>query len=156
VLLCWWNIADAARRRQFRTRKKNMILDAKDDFKRRTLSALPTLLEKLAYICSLQTETGDYTHWGMNRVFGRESASQAIQAAHDETAGALISVPVKNIYDQFLVAVEKPESSQLLNPEALVLKSSSSDDELLSAHLRLIQNSIASLALQEESAHRAA
>ena len=133
-----------------------MILNAKDDFKRRTLSALPTLLEKLAYICSLQTEAGDYKHWGMNRVFGQESASQAIQAAHDETAAALISVPVKNIYDQFLAAVERPESAQFFDPEDLVLKSPSNDDELLSAHLRLIQNSIASLALQEEAVRRVA
>src|SRR5579872_2628304 len=98
-----------------------MILDATDDFKKRTLSALPTLLEKLAYICSLQTEKGDYSHWGMNRTFGRESACQAIQSAHSEMAGALISIPIQNIYDQFLVAVERPESSQLLNPGSLVL-----------------------------------
>jgi hypothetical protein len=133
-----------------------MILDAKDDFKRRTLSALPTLLEKLAYICSLQTEGGEYLHWGMNRVFGRESASQAIQAVHDETACALISVPVKNIYDQFLAAVERPESSQLLDLESFLLKSPSNDDELLSAHLRLIQDSIASLAHEQEAVHRVA
>ena len=133
-----------------------MILDAKDDFKRRTLSALPTLLEKLAYICSLQTAGGEYTHWGMSRVFGRESANRAIHAAHNETACALISVPVKNIYDQFLSAVEKPESPQFLDPEFLALKSPSSDDELLSAHLRLIQNSIASLAHEQEGVHQVA
>jgi hypothetical protein len=133
-----------------------MILDAKDDFKRRTLSALPTLLEKLAYICSLQTDSGDYSHWGMSRVFGQESACQAIQSAHDEMASALISVPLKNIYEQFLTAVERPESSQLLNPESLTLKSPANDDELLSAHLKLIQNSIASLALEEEAVRRVA
>ncbi len=133
-----------------------MILNATDDFKKRTLSALPTLLEKLAYICSLQTDSGDYTHWGMNRTFGRESACQAIQSAHSEMACALISVPIQSIYDQFLVAAEKPENSQLLNPESFVLKSPSNDDELLSAHLRLIQNSVASLALQEESVRRVA
>ena len=133
-----------------------MILDATDDFKKRTLSALPTLLEKLAYICSLQTDGGDYTHWGMSRLFGRESACQAIQSAHSEMACALISVPIQSIYDQFLLAAERPESSQLLNPESLVLKSPSNDDELLSAHLRLIQSSVASLALQEEAAHRVA
>jgi hypothetical protein len=133
-----------------------MILDAKNDFKKRTLSALPTLLEKLAYICSLQTEGGDYAHWGMSRVFGQESACQAIQSAHSEMACALISVPLATIYDQFLAAVERPQSSQLLNPESLVLKSPANDDELLSAHLRLIQNSVACLALQEEAARRVA
>lgn len=133
-----------------------MIFDAKDDFKRRTLSALPTLLEKLAYICSLQTKVGDYQHWGMSRVFGQESATKAIQSAHSETASALISVPLKDIYDQFLEAVDRPQSSELVNPESLALKSPANDDELLSAHLRLIQNSIASLALEQESARRVA
>ena len=133
-----------------------MILSAKDDFKKRTLSVFPTLLERLAYICSLQTNSGDYRHWGMSRSFGHESACQAIQSTHDETASALISVPLKNIYDQFLTAVERPESSQFLTPETLALKSSASDDELLSAHLKLIQNSIASLALEEEGVHQVA
>jgi len=133
-----------------------MIFDAKDDFKRRTLSNLPTLLEKLAYICSLQTEVGNYKHWGMSRVFGRESASQAIQSAHGEVAGTLVSVPLKDIYEQFLEAVERPESSELVNPESLALKSPTNDDELLSAHLRLIQNSIASLALEQGPVRRVA
>ncbi len=133
-----------------------MLLDAKDDFKTRTLSTMPTLLEKLAYICSLQIEVGNYRHWGMSRVFGQESASQAIQSAHSEAACTLISVPLKDIYDQFLEAVERPQSSELVNPESLALKSPTSDDELLSAHLKLIQDSIASLALEQESVHRVA
>ena len=71
-------------------------------------------------------------------------------------ASALINIPLKNIYDQFLMAVERPESSQFLNPETLALKSPASDDELLSAHLKLIQNSIASLALEQEDVRRVA
>jgi hypothetical protein len=133
-----------------------MILDATDDFKKRTLSALPTLLEKLAYICSLQTANDGYTHWGMSRIFGQHSASQAIESAHGEMATALIGIPIQNIYDQFLTAVERPESAELLNPESFVLKSPSKDDELLSAHLRLIRNSVASLARQDEAIRKGA
>jgi hypothetical protein len=133
-----------------------MILDATDDFKKRTLNALPTLLEKLAYICSLQTEDGGYTHWGMARLFGQRSASKAIQSAHSATAIALISIPIQSIYDQFLTAVDRPESAELLKPESFVLNSPANDDELLSAHLRLIQNSVASLALQQEATRRVA
>jgi len=133
-----------------------MILDATDDFKKRTLSALPTLLEKLAYICSLQTEDGGYTHWGMRRLFGQESTCEAIESVHSQTACALIGIPLQSIYDQFLTAVERPGSAELLKPESFVLNSPANDDELLSAHLRLIQNSVASLALQEEAIRRVA
>ena len=92
----------------------------------------------------------------MIRVFGRQPASQAIQSAHGEVAGTLVSVPLKDIYEQFLEAVERPESSELVNPESLALKSPTNDDELLSAHLRLIQNSIASLALEQGPVRRVA
>jgi hypothetical protein len=133
-----------------------MILNATEDFKKRTLSALPTLLEKLAYICSLQTSDGDYTHWGMSRMFGPQSTYEAIQSAHTETAGALIGVPIQRIYGEFLQAMERPNSSELLKPESFVLKSPTSDDELLSAHLRLIQNSVVSLAREEDSTRQVA
>jgi|SRR5205807_9349327 len=133
-----------------------MILDATDDFKKRTLSALPTLLEKLAYICSLQTEDGGYAHWGMTRLFGHRSARKAIESAHSATATELISIPIQSIYDQFLTAIERPESAELLRPESFVLTSPANDDELLLAHLRLIQNSVASLALQQEATRRVA
>jgi hypothetical protein len=141
---------------RFSAAGKNMILDATDDFKKRTLSALPTLLEKLAYICSLQTQDGEYAHWGMSRLFGQQSACEAIESAHSETAIALISIPIQKIYDQFLSAVERPGSAELLKPESFFLNSPANDDELLSAHLRLIQNSVASLALQEEATRRVA
>src|SRR5690242_3142287 len=45
-------------------RSNGMPLSAAEDFKRRSLGALPTLLERLAYICSLHAD-GSYAHWGL-------------------------------------------------------------------------------------------
>jgi len=128
-----------------------MIRKAKDDFKARTLAALPTLLEKLAYICSLQTSEGAYEHWGLTRVFGEGESQAAIGTAHAETAAELTRLSVREIYKEFLDATDKPISATSIKPENFVLKAPVTDDGLLSAHLRLIQESVVSLAREERS-----
>lgn len=125
-----------------------MISNPTDDFKKNTLRALPTLLEKLAYICSLQTEDGMYRHWGLSRVFGEKKAHQALQALHAEMATELTHLPIREIYDDYLRAAKQTPNPQLLTPETLQLKGPANDDELLSAHLQLIQQSIATVAQQ--------
>ena len=87
-----------------------MILKAAEDFKKRTLGALPTLLEKLAYICSLQTSTGGYLHWGFARAYGNRPTQEAIYASHMETAQALSHVPVREIYEEYKEAITRSGS----------------------------------------------
>ncbi len=133
-----------------------MNRSAAEDFKERSLRALPTLLERLAYICSLQTESGSYEHWGLSRVFGNRLAQDAILRAHAETAGELIRVPIREIYQEYQDAVSRPEGPQVLHPESFVLKAPVTGDELLSAHLDLLQNSVAAVARQERTTPRGA
>lgn len=128
-----------------------MSLSAVEDFKKRSLGALPTLLEKLAYICSLQTVNGSYEHWGLNHVFGHRLAQDAILRAHAETAVELIRVPLRELYDEYQQAVGRSEGSHVLRGEDFILKAPVSGDELLSAHLRLLQNSVAAVARQERT-----
>lgn len=129
---------------------------ASDDFKQRSLRVLPTLLEKLAYICSLQTESGSYEHWGLSRVFGNRPAQDAVLKAHAETAAELIRVPLRDLYEEYKEAVARPEGPQVLHPEAFVLKAPVNGDELLSAHLRLLQSSVEAVARQERTTRRGA
>lgn len=131
-----------------------MTHSAAEDFKERSLGALPTLLEKLAYICSLQTEGGLYEHWGLSRVFGNRLAQDAILRAHTATAMELIRVPIREIYQEYQEALARPEGSQVLDPESFVLKAPVTADELLSAHLHLLQNSVAAVARQERTTRR--
>ena len=123
-----------------------MISSATEDFKKHTLRALPTLVEKLAYICSLQTETGEYRHWGLIRVYGEKRAHQALEGIHAEMAQELVRIPIRDIYQEYQHAVEQPAQPALLRPETLTLKPPANDDELLSAHLQLIQESLAAVA----------
>jgi len=128
-----------------------MSLSAIEDFKKRSLKALPTLLERLAYICSLQTEDGAYQHWGLTHVFGHRLAQDAILRAHTETAMELIRVPLRELYSEYQQALARTDGPQVLSPESLLLKTPVSGDELLSAHLRLLQNSIEAVAHQERT-----
>jgi hypothetical protein len=133
-----------------------MILKAAEDFKRRTLSALPTLLEKVAYICSLQTGSGGYLHWGFSRAYGNRPTQEAIYAAHMETSLALSHVPVREIYQEYKAALVRSGSSETLSPDSFVLKAPVNGDAILSAHLRLLQDSVVALAQQERSIHQVA
>jgi hypothetical protein len=127
-----------------------MSFSAAEDFKRRSLGALPTLLERLAYICSLHAD-GSYAHWGLTRAFGTRLAQEAILKVHAETAVELIRVPLRDIYKEFEEAVQRPEGPQLLRAESFVLKAPVTGDGLLSAHLHLLQDSVAAVAHQERT-----
>jgi hypothetical protein len=129
-----------------------MMLKAAEDFKKRTLGALPTILEKLAYICSLQTGSGGYMHWGFARAYGNRPTQDAIYAAHLETAQALSQVPVREIYQEYQSAIARSGSvKDILEPDSFVLKAPINGDAVLSAHLRLLQDSVVALAHQERT-----
>lgn len=127
-----------------------MIYQAAENFKQRTLSAVPTLLERLAYICSLQTTDGQYRHWGLTRTFGSRPAQEAIRSAHSELATAAVQSPVREIYREFQEAVRREGGPEVINPQSLILNAPLNDDVLLSAHLRLLRDSVQALAHQEE------
>ena len=133
-----------------------MMLKAAEDFKKRTLSALPTLLEKLAYICSLQTGSGGYLHWGFSRAYGNRPTQEAIYAAHMETALALSHVPVREIFQEYQAAIARSGSWEVPSPDSFVLKAPVNGDAILSAHLRLLQDSVVALARQERTTHQVA
>ena len=134
-----------------------MIFKAAEDFKKRTLNALPSLLEKVAYICSLQTGTGGYMHWGFTRAYGNRPTQDAIYASHMETALALSHAPVREIYQEYQEALTRSgAAADILNPDSFVLKAPVNGDAILSAHLRLLQDSVVALALQERTTHQVA
>ena len=55
---------------------------ALEDFESTTLGAIPGLLAKLHYIATLHDGQGNYAHWGMGKVHGKEAARRALRAAH--------------------------------------------------------------------------
>ena len=133
-----------------------MFLKAKEDFKQRSLGALPTLLERLAYICSLQTLEGEYRHWGLERTHGMRPAREAIRTTHLDLAMELVRSPIREVYSEYQQAVHRQDGPEVFQPESLVLRAPVNDDGLLSAHLRLLQNAVQALAHQERTTPRVA
>jgi hypothetical protein len=133
-----------------------MIHRAAENFKQRTLNALPTLLERLAYICSLQMADGQYRHWGLTRTFGARQAQEAIRATHAQLAAELVQSPVREIYREYQEAVGRDDGPEVINPKSFVLNAPVNDDALLSAHLRLLRDSVQALAHQERTTPRVA
>ena len=134
-----------------------MMFKAAEDFKKRTLNALPSLLEKVAYICSLQTGSGGYMHWGFTRAYGNRPTQDAIYAAHMETALALSHAPVREIYQEYQEALTRSgAAADILNPDSFVLKAPVNGDAILSAHLHLLQDSVVALARQERATQQGA
>jgi len=131
-----------------------MLLNVAEDFKRYTLKALPTLLEKMAYISSLQNGDGRYSHWGLSRLFGDHRAQKGIAVVHSELAMNLIRVPIRSIYQEY--SEHRTEHPEFLEPESLALKAPANGDELLSVHLQLIQGSLVAVAAQESGPRQAA
>lgn len=134
--------------------EERLTTKAVEDFKQRTLTALPTLLEKLAYMCSLQTRRGTYSHWGMTRTFGHEPAQQALYSVHLEASREMVRSSLREIYRDYEEAMRR---STAVPPESLVLEAPlSAAEPLLSAHLRLLRDSVQAVALQERSGPQAA
>lgn len=134
-----------------------MLLKVVEDFKKYTLQALPTLVEKLAYISSLQNEEdGRYIHWGLSRIFGDQKAQKAIRTVHAELALEALHLPIRNLYQEYRVATEQSIQPELLKPESLRFKAAANDDELLSAHLRVVQKSLVAVAAQATASQVAA
>lgn len=132
-----------------------MLLKVVEDFKKYTLQALPTMVEKLAYISSLQSEEGRYTHWGLSRIFGDQKAQKAIRSVHSELALEMLRAPIRNIYGEYCTAVGQTQHPELLQGESFDLKAPLSDDELLSAHLRLVRESLVTVAGQTSASQAA-
>jgi len=144
----------ASRSRQNMTvllRDAKMIYKAAENFKTRTLNALPTLLERLAYICSLQLPEGGYRHWGLSRTYGMKPAQEAIQISHAELAAQLVHSPLQELYEEYKNAIAREDGPGVLRAESFVLNAPASDDGLLDAHLRLLEDSMKALARQERT-----
>jgi hypothetical protein len=120
-----------------------MLQSPIDDFKNRTLKAFSTLLEKLAYVSSLLGLDGIYHHWGITNSYGPEKANAALGQIHAEFAKETVRTTIRELYSQW-------KRSQGPPPE---LKAPPSGDALLSAHLRLNQESVKTVAEQERSSH---
>ena len=66
------------------------LKSALQDVRETTLAAVSGLLGKLAYLASLRRAGGRYEHWGLQSVYGVESADRALKTAHAEVVVGIL------------------------------------------------------------------
>jgi hypothetical protein len=125
-----------------------MLYSPKDDFKNRTLKALSSLVEKLSYVCSLRNPDGTYYHWGLEHELGEARANETLHGVHGDLTTEATRTSLRELSRQY-------ENSTNPQRRPLALSAPSSGDELLSDHLRLIQDSVIAIAESANSSHPA-
>jgi hypothetical protein len=95
------------------------LFSALEDFTRRTLSGIPGLLSRLAYITSLRDEKGSYRHWGLTRTHGTAAATEAMCHAHLEVLTEVLRTPLA----QLMREVEDPQQVEPGVQQVLLKKS---------------------------------
>jgi len=73
------------------------LLSALEDLQATTLKALSGPLHKLEYVALLRDRGGGYSHWGLNRVYGRESANTALNQAHRSLLSQVLCTPLRSL-----------------------------------------------------------
>ena len=71
------------------------LRSALEDFEGTSLGAIPRLLGKLHYFAELHDGRGNYSHWGMGRVYGEETARRAIRTSHAAVLTRVLRTPLR-------------------------------------------------------------
>jgi hypothetical protein len=77
--------------------KVNGVLErnATEDLWKHTLSQIPTIFGRLAYLASLRSpNSGVYKHHGMTALFGRDESQRALRGSHDRVFLEWINLPL--------------------------------------------------------------
>jgi hypothetical protein len=73
------------------------LKSALQDVKETTLAAVAGLLGKLGYLASLRSARGQYEHWGVETVYGKEQAERAWKTAHSEVVTGVLRTPLATL-----------------------------------------------------------
>ena len=77
-----------------------VLLSCVEDLCVRTLSAIPSVFAKLAYLSDLRT-AGRYFHWGLARRYGKDAAEEALAQVHTELWIEVLRTPTPQLYGAF-------------------------------------------------------
>ena len=82
------------------------LFSASEDLAIRTLKHLPGALARLLYLVTLRDDDGNYSHWGMARVFGDEASMQAAREAHKEAFNEILRTPLQKLWSELVNPVK--------------------------------------------------
>src|SRR5436190_19800781 len=105
------------------------LLTALQDFQDRTLAGLDGPLARTLYLLRLKSETGEFSHWGLQRAHGDERARQAIVSSWKQLRREVLRSDVRTLL---------AEASEWDQPTTALRT-----DELEDAHLSLVLECLA-------------
>jgi hypothetical protein len=125
------------------------LSSAFESVQRTTLHAVEGLLRKLEYLASLQDQTGRYSHWGINRVYGGTAAQDALAQAHRSVLSSVLATPIAHLMDD----IQKSSASAGVSEDAYVRSLTSPDPRMLPSnpgagselHLHSVMHALSSL-----------
>lgn len=77
-----------------------MLSSPLEDFSNTTLQAVSGTLGKLVYLSGLRDSDGKYSHWGLARRHGSETANATIAAAHADVFRRLLRTPLPSLWNE--------------------------------------------------------
>jgi hypothetical protein len=88
---------------------------AAGDLWKHTLSRIPTLFGRIAYLASLRdSNSGIYRHHGLSTVFGRDDSAKALRESHEQAFLEWLTLKMEEKYydlSRYLVELEDPASA---------------------------------------------
>lgn len=76
----------------------------------RTLSKIPSLFGRLAYLAALRNEnTGKYEHFGLSQIYSEEDAHLVLEESHEESFREWLAYPLepqKRDLEKYLASLE--------------------------------------------------
>ena len=85
---------------------------ATGDLWKNTLSRIPTVYGRLAYLASLRDQnSGIYRHHGLSTLFGREESSKALRESHAHVFQEWLNLPLSEKYAELTAYLESLEDS---------------------------------------------
>jgi hypothetical protein len=103
------------------------LKSALQDLRETTLAAVTGLLGKLDYLASLRRGPGKYEHWGMETLYGAESAERAMKTAHTEVVSGVLRTPLPALEKD----LEESSRAQGVAPQVYIEQMRGRLDDLL-------------------------
>jgi hypothetical protein len=95
--------------------KGTLERSASGDLWKHTLSRIPTVFGRLAYLASLRdANSGAYRHHGLSTMFGREEGTNALRSSHEEAFTEWLGFSLKEKYadlDRYFESLEEPRGA---------------------------------------------
>src|SRR5262249_26886406 len=101
--------------------KGGLERSASADFFKNTVSQIPSIYGRLAYLASLRDpNTGNYRHHGLTVVFGREKSNNAMRDTHEKVFQHWLEMPLQEKHQDVADYLESLDTQESLDPSAVV------------------------------------